>query len=216
MAKNPLNVQNFLESLTRRLHSKGHEELQILNELKRKDSGDERAEIKSWDVSFYNNLLKEQNYSVNEETIREYFPSDHVVKTTMEIYQELLGLKFSKVERDSLWHEEATCYEVHDDNNEFLGTFYLDLYPREGKYGHAAVFPLEKRAEVEGKVHKASVAMLCNFDKPTESKPSLLIHSDVVTFFHEFGHVMHGLCSHAKYARFSGTSVERDFVELPS
>jgi len=92
----------------------------------------------------------------------------------------------------------------------------LDLYPRDDKFGHAAVFPLLKRAKIDGQVIPAAVAMLCNFDKPTETRPSLLPHGDVVTFFHEFGHCMHGMCSHANYSRFSGTSVERDAVELPS
>jgi Zn-dependent oligopeptidase len=97
-----------------------------------------------------------------------------------------------------------------------LGHFYLDLYPRDNKFGHAAVFPMLKRAKIDGQVIPAAAAMLCNFDKPSEDRPSLLPHGDVVTFFHEFGHVMHGMCSHANYSRFSGTSVERDFVELPS
>lgn len=135
----------------------------------------------------------------------------------MDIYQELLSLKFTKLEDIEVWHEEASCYLVEDKSSgETLGHFYLDLYPREGKYGHAAVFPMLKRAKIAGKVIPAAAGMMCNFDKPTPEKPSILPHSDVVTFFHEFGHVMHGMCSHSNYARFSGTSVERDFVELPS
>ena len=135
----------------------------------------------------------------------------------MEIYQELLGLKFTLVPNVQLWHEEASCYLVEDkQSGETLGHFYLDLYPRDNKFGHAAVFPLLKRAKIDGKVIPAAAAMLCNFDKPSETRPSLLPHGDVVTFFHEFGHVMHGMCSTANYSRFSGTSVERDFVELPS
>lgn len=135
----------------------------------------------------------------------------------MDIYQELLGLKFTKIPNALVWHEEVSCYEVQDaKSGESVGQFYLDLYPRDHKYGHAAEFTLLKRAKIEGKVIPAVAAMLCNFDKPSAERPSLLPHDDVVTFFHEFGHVMHELCSHADYARFSGTSVERDFVELPS
>lgn len=116
-----------------------------------------------------------------------------------------------------MWHEDVSCYLVEDKaTGENLGIFYLDLYPRDNKYGHAAVFPLLKRAKIEGKIIAPAAGMLCNFDKPTADKKSLLYHGDVVTFFHEFGHVMHGMCSHATYSRFSGTSVERDFVELPS
>lgn len=135
----------------------------------------------------------------------------------MEIYQELLGLNFSQVSGLDLWHEDASCFEVKDTKSgEIFGHFYLDLHPRDNKFSHAAVFPLLKRAKIDGKVVPAAAAMLCNFDKPTAERASLLPHSDVVTFFHEFGHVMHEMCSQANYSRFSGTSVERDFVELPS
>jgi Zn-dependent oligopeptidase len=135
----------------------------------------------------------------------------------MEIYQELLGLKFAPVPGVKLWHEDASCFVVNDaKSNEIIGHFYLDLYPRDNKYGHAAVFDILKRAKIDGKVIPAAAAMLCNFDTPTKDRPSTLPHGDVVTFFHEFGHCMHGMCSTANYSRFSGTSVERDFVELPS
>jgi Zn-dependent oligopeptidase len=101
-------------------------------------------------------------------------------------------------------------------SQELLGHFYLDLYPRENKYGHAAVFPLIKRAKIEDKIIPSAAAMVCNFEKPQPEKPSNLYHDDVETFFHEFGHVMHNMCTKSNYSRFSGTSVERDFVELPS
>jgi Zn-dependent oligopeptidase len=97
-----------------------------------------------------------------------------------------------------------------------MGQFYLDLFPRENKYGHAAAFPLQMRAQVDGKTHLPAAAMVTNFDKPSANKPSLMSHGEVVTFFHEFGHVMHNMCTEATYSRFSGTSVENDVVELPS
>ena len=109
------------------------------------------------------------------------------------------------------------CYEVTDKTNgRLLGHFYLDLYPRDGKFNHAAVFPMVKRASLADKFENSAAAMVCNFQKPSADKPSLLYHNDVVTFFHEFGHVMHNICTTSTFARFSGTSVERDFVELPS
>ena len=135
----------------------------------------------------------------------------------MEIYQDLLGLKFSKLEGVPTWHEDVKVYQVHDKaSDEVLGEFYLDLHPRDNKYGHAAVFPLLKRAKIDGQIMKPAAAMVTNFDKPTADKPSLMQHQEVTTFFHEFGHVMHNLCSEANYKKFSGTSTERDFVELPS
>lgn len=110
-----------------------------------------------------------------------------------------------------------SCYEVKDkESKQLLGHFYLDLYPRPDKYNHAAAFGLTKRARIDGQILPAAAAMVTNFNPPKDGKPSLLQHSQVVTFFHEFGHVMHHMCSEANYSRFSGTSVERDFVEMPS
>jgi thimet oligopeptidase len=135
----------------------------------------------------------------------------------MEIYEDLLGLKFTELDGVPVWHEDVNVYQVHDKaTNQTLGEFYLDLHPRDNKYGHAAVFPILKRAKIDGKIMTPAAAMVTNFDKPHEGKPSLMQHSEVTTFFHEFGHVMHNLCSEANYKKFSGTSVERDFVELPS
>jgi Zn-dependent oligopeptidase len=135
----------------------------------------------------------------------------------MNIYQELLGLKFKKLDSCKAWEKSVTCYKVFDErSNEFMGLFYLDLYPREGKYNHAAVFPLVQRSVVGDDIKRAAAAMVVNFDTAKEGQPSLMVHSNVKTFFHEFGHVMHNMCSKANYARFSGTAVERDFVELPS
>jgi len=116
-----------------------------------------------------------------------------------------------------VWHPDVTCYEVRDKaSKNTLGHFYMDLYPRDDKYGHAAAFPILKIANIDGKTKLAASAMVTNFNPATADAPSLLPHREVVTFFHEFGHIMHDMCSESKYARFSGTSVETDFVEMPS
>ena len=112
MAKDPVNVQNFEEELTLKLLKKGKEEYDLLQDLKRKETGDSNAILESWDRSYYNNLLKEQQYQVDEEKIKEYFPTNHVVKVTMEIYQELLNLKFTQLDNPQVWHEDVTCYKV--------------------------------------------------------------------------------------------------------
>jgi thimet oligopeptidase len=135
----------------------------------------------------------------------------------MQIYQNLLGLKFKLIEGAEAWHEEVRCYEVRDkESSEVVGHFYLDLFPRPNKFNHAAAFNLLPRARVDGQVLTGAVALVTNFSPAGKGEEALLMHREVVTFFHEFGHVMHHMCSEANYARFSGTAVERDFVEMPS
>jgi Zn-dependent oligopeptidase len=119
--------------------------------LKKEETGNPDAVLNSWDRNFYTNVLKEKFYSIDEEKIKEFFPVEHVVKETMDIYQELLGLKFTLIPNVQLWHEDASMYLVQDAaNKETLGHFYLDLHPRDNKFSHAAVFPLLKRAKIDG------------------------------------------------------------------
>jgi len=129
-------------------------------------------------------------------------------------------VKFEKmdVENSHVWHEEVQQFCVKDSKSgNKLGYFYLDLHPREGKYGHAAVFPLQSSCTFSnGEKSLATVAMVANFTKPTPSAPSLLRFNEVETLYHEFGHVTHGVLSTTKFSYFSGTNVERDFVEAPS
>ncbi|MHA1450481.1 MAG: M3 family metallopeptidase [Candidatus Hodarchaeales archaeon] len=129
----------------------------------------------------------------------------------------MLGLTFTLIDVPK-WHEDVKVYAVSDtETNELIGQFYLDIFPRDGKFNHAAAFTLVRGRELpSGKYQATLSAMVANFNKPSENSPSLLPHSDVVTLFHEFGHIMHQLVTTAKYSRFSGTQVKRDFVEVPS
>jgi thimet oligopeptidase len=146
---------------------------------------------------------------------------DHVVETTLQIYQELLGLSFDEIPKGNFWSwypKEVRCFRVSDTaTNDQIGHFYLDLHPRTGKYGHAAIFHLVKRnITASGGAQGAVDCMLCNLPPSTESQPSLLRHQNVVTFFHEFGHIMHGLCSEGIGNSTRLAKCPRDFVEAPS
>jgi len=190
-------------------------------DLKKKDCAERGhtfdGKINPWDWRYYYNMVIEKEYQVDEDKISEYFPVEHVTDAMLQIYEEVLGLTFIKTQNPKTWHEDVQQYSVYNaPDKAFMGHFYLDLYPREGKYGHAAEFDIQKGCIVNGKKQYPGSAMLANFTKPLKDKPALLKHDEVVTFFHEFGHVMHELMSTAKYHLFSGTNVQRDFVETPS
>jgi len=173
--------------------------------------------MNSWDWRYYHNMVMEKEYQIDEEKISEFFPMDHVTEAMLQIYEEVLGLTFMKSKQSNSWHEDVPQYAVFNSSDKtFMGHFYLDLYPREGKFGHAAKFDLQRGCLINGQKRYPAAAMLANFTRPQKDKPSLLKHNEVVTYFHEFGHVMHDLMSTAKYHLFSGTSVQRDFVETPS
>jgi len=176
------------------------------------------GKINKEDFWYYITAIQEKEFSVDQEQLKEYFPIDVVTKGLMDIYQRLLGLTFTKVEGVPVWHPDVELYKVEDTaSKETIGYFFLDLFPREGKYGHAAMWQIQPGSlDPEGNRAKAVAGMACNFPKPTSDRPSLLYHSQVKTYFHEFGHVMHGIASRTNLSYFYGTNVEGDFVEAPS
>ena len=222
MAKSAANVLNFEKDLAEKLEGHRNKEMQEWLRLKEEEVTS-RGEpfdgaVHSFDWNYLHRANMENNFQVDNEAIKEYFPMDVVTNGMLGIYEEILSLKFVEIAEPPVWHESVRMFAVHDaDTSEFMGHFYLDLFPREGKYGHAAAFGLLPRyIRKDGSVRHPASAMVANFSKPTETQPSLLKFDEVETYFHEFGHVMHGLCTQSPYARFSGTSVERDFVEAPS
>jgi thimet oligopeptidase len=219
MAKDPGTVNAFLGRLRGKLKPLGREELEVLLALKRAMEG--RASdgvIHAWDWRFYDNLLHKAKYDVDQEKVREYFPADLVVAQLLDVYQKLLGVRFRPIPGGLTWHPDAKLYEITDASGGApIGYFYMDLFPREGKYSHAAAFNMvTERLLPDGTRRKPVSAIVANFDKPSADRPSLLSHDEVETIFHEFGHIMHQTLTKAKYGRFSGSNVARDFVEAPS
>jgi Zn-dependent oligopeptidase len=219
MAKNPKTVNAFLERLRRRLTPLGREELEVLQAFKRAMEG--RASdgvIHAWDWRYYDNLLRKTKYQVDQERVREYFPADLVVENLLAVYQTMLSVRFRQIPDAASWHPDVKLYEIVDAaGGPPIGYFYMDLFPREGKYSHAAAFSLiTERVMADGSVRKPVSAIVANLDKPSADRPSLLDHEEVETIFHEFGHIMHQTLTKTKYGRFSGSNVARDFVEAPS
>lgn len=228
MAKKPENVSEFLDSLKERLAPMARQDLASLLKIKEEDYKARGlpfdGKFYAWDNRYYTNILLENEYKVDNQEIANYFSIGNTIDKILELYEKTLRIKVFKVEDADkrVWHEDVHQFHVWDasesgEATEFLGWFYLDLHPRPNKYGHAANFNLSPGyLDESGKVVRPVTALVCNFSKPTATKPSLLKHDEVVTLFHEMGHGIHNLVSKTKYARFHGTSVERDFVEAPS
>lgn len=216
MAKDPERVASFYEGLISPLTKQGEADLSVMGELLAEDAGENQ--VQSWDWRFYDTQQRRTDYGVDPFEVANYFPLDGVLDGMFDLVQETFGLEFQEVADPDVWHPDVRLFAIHDaGSKELLAHFYLDLFPREGKYGHAAEFPLVMSRRMEdGSYQNPVCAMVANFTKPTASAPSLLQHGEVETLFHEFGHVLHQNLGRTELARFAGTSVERDFVEAPS
>jgi len=216
MAHDTKRVLKFLDDLDAKLLPKAREDLSVLASLKAKDTGMANAAIDPWDVSYYDNMLRKTKYAVDTNVVRQYFPAEHTIDAVLGIYSKVLGLNYTKVTPGDGPLPEVLEYNVTDKNTgKFIGTFYLDLYPREGKYSHFANFPfLPVRREPNGSYRPPLSMIIGNWAKPAPGKPSLLSHDEVETFFHEFGHNMAALLTTAPYETLSG--FKQDFVEAPS
>jgi thimet oligopeptidase len=218
MAKTARAAIEFEEQLKAGLEPKFAAELEEFRKLKAEETGDAKAQIQLWDAAYFSNQLKKKRYAVDAEQLRVFFPYDRVLQGMFDIYQSIFGLKFAEVEAPYKWVDDLKLYAVSDQaTGEPLGLFYLDMFPREGKFNHFALFGITggKRLQ-DGSYQRPVAALVCNFPPPQPGKPSLLKHSEVETLFHEFGHAIHDLVTRANYSRFAGTSVPRDFVEAPS
>ncbi|MCB9849004.1 MAG: Zn-dependent oligopeptidase [Phycisphaeraceae bacterium] len=218
MAKSAKEALAFEWDLINGLEPKFQDEISAYRALKVKDTGDPNAQIRIWDWRYYDNQLKKSRYSVDSEALRVYFPLEKCLAGMFDIYQEIFGLKFEQIDPGYTWFDGVTCWYVSDAaTGDPLGFFYLDLYPRQGKYNHFAEFGIiEEKVMPNGRSQRPVVSLVCNFTPPTADAPSLMTHDELETLFHEFGHAMHAILTQTKYGQFAGTSVPGDFVEAPS
>ncbi len=216
MAKNPLTVWNFENNLIDKVKEKAKYDYDELLKIKRAYLNDQNAKtIQPWEAGFYNDRLLKEKYQLDQNKVKEYFELNNVLDGLFLVAQQLFDVKFREIKNPSVWQSDARLFEVIQDGK-VISHFYLDLYPRDNKFSHAASFPM-----ISGKLTKDGyqmpvAALVCNFPRPAENQPSLLLHSEVETFFHEFGHILHSILTKSKLASFAGTSVSRDFVEAPS
>ena len=214
MAQNFNQVNNFLNELLECAMPVAKREIKELTEYSKKIGGPDKLE--SWDSAFYTEKLKLEKFSIDDEILRPYFKLEDVVKGIFEVAGRLYSIKFNKVSNIPVYHEDVTTYEVSDGDGSFIGIFYADFFPRKGKKSGAWMTSFKSQAVIDGKDERPHISIVCNFTKPTDSKPSLITFNEVTTLFHEFGHALHGLLSKCTYHLISGTNVYWDFVELPS
>lgn len=210
MVENPETVRRFLDDVRRVVTEAEVRDLAQLSEVKGRITGTsvEEASINRWDASFYRERLRDERFAIDQEALRRYFPTAASVQWMLDISQRLYAIRFERASVP-VWHDEVIYFDVLDAaSGTTIGGVYLDLYPREGKYKHAAAWPVRGVSRKTGR--KPISVLVTNLNREG------LTHDELETLLHEFGHVLHGVLSQTEYLEHSGTSVERDFVEAPS
>ncbi|MCK6594277.1 MAG: M3 family metallopeptidase [Bacteriovoracaceae bacterium] len=214
MASKPSNVTSFLNNLLDHALPAAKEEMEELRAYAKKLGLE--GELQKWDYAFYAEKLKMEKYQVDDEMLKPYFKLENVVEGVFKVAQKLYGLTFKKRTDIPVYHPDVTAFEVLDENGEHVAVFYQDYFPRPGKRNGAWMTSFRGQKVEGGKNVRPHVSIVCNFTKPTATKPSLLTFNEVTTLFHEFGHALHGMLANTTYESLSGTNVYWDFVELPS
>jgi peptidyl-dipeptidase Dcp len=215
MAMSPRKVVDFLDELLNKAKPHAEKEIGKLKLLAKELDGID--DFQSYDTAYYSEILKKRELKINDEMLRPFFKLENVVNGIFKVAQLLYGLKFNEVFNVAKYHEDVRTFEVYDEcDGKFVGLFYTDFFPRSTKRSGAWMSAIKEQGMFSGKVERPHIMIVCNFTKPTKSKPSLLTLDEVLTLYHEFGHALHGLLSNVKYRDLSGTNVYWDFVELPS
>lgn len=219
MAKTPEAVWEFENDLKEKVRAKADYDLQQLKDVKSSITGVKATKLEEHELGYYTNILKKEKYKLDDELLSEYFELGSVIEGLFGITESLLGLRYEEVKNPDVWHPDVRQFKCFDANTGVqIGRFYLDLFPRENKYSHAACFPMNSGLLLpNNKVQMAEASLVCNFTKPKGDKPALLKHDEVETFFHEFGHLIHCMVAKSDVAMLSGlNTVKLDFVEAPS
>ncbi|MFV7769933.1 oligopeptidase A [Shewanella marisflavi] len=215
MAESPKQVLDFLNELAARSKQQGQNELAELTAFAEKEFG--VSELAPWDLSYYAEKLKHHRYEISQELLRPYFPEDRVLSGLFYTVSRLFGLTIEEQEHFDSWHKDVRFFHIKDAEGEHRGSFYLDLYAREGKRGGAWMDDCRVRRQTAHDLQKPVAYLTCNFNAPVNGKPALFTHDEVTTLFHEFGHGIHHMLTKIDVAGVSGINgVPWDAVELPS
>ncbi|WP_299161253.1 M3 family metallopeptidase [uncultured Tenacibaculum sp.] len=214
MAETPEKVLSFSNDLLVKAKPAAQREFTNLENYAKKLDGIDQ--LQKWDSAYYSEKLKKELFSLDQELLKPYFKLENVIDGAFEIAGKLFDLQFEEINSIDTYHEDVKTYSVTDKNGKFVSHFYADFHPRAGKRNGAWMTSYKPQQVKDGINERPQVSIVCNFTKPTETKPSLLTFNEVTTLFHEFGHALHGMLANTTYNSLSGTSVSWDFVELPS
>ena len=214
MASSSEKVTGFLTNLLEKSRPAATKEHQELNDFANKLDG--TKSLQSFDAGYYTEKLKQELFDLDDEKLKPYFKLDNVIQGAFTVANKLYDLSFEEIFDIDKYHEDVITYKVTDKSGEFVALFYADFHPRPGKQNGAWMTSFNNQFIKDGVNNRPHIVNVCNFTKPTETKPSLLTFGEVTTLFHEFGHALHGMLANTTYPGLSGTSVFRDFVELPS
>jgi len=214
MAETPEKVNEFLNELLDKAKPAAQEEFEKLEAFAKET--DNIDQLQKWDSAYYSEKLKQKLFDLDDEKLKPYFKLENVINGAFTVANKLFGLHFEEIDDIDKYHDDVLTYKVTDSEGELVSIFYADFFPRSGKRNGAWMTSYKPQMIKNGVNERPHVSIVCNFTKPTKSKPSLLTFNEVTTLFHEFGHALHGMLANTTYPSLSGTSVYWDFVELPS
>ncbi len=215
MVKNPDAISDFLNKLLTPALPKAKQEVAELN-IYAKANGFNEENIMPWDFSFYAEQLRLEKYDLNDEQLKPYFQLEHCINAIFDLANRLYGLTFNELKDIPVYHQDVKVYDVKDRDGSHLALFYADFFPRESKRGGAWMTEFRGQRIYDNIDERPLISIVTNFTKPTADTPSLITHDEFTTLLHEFGHALHGILTKGKYESMTGTSVDHDFVELPS
>jgi Zn-dependent oligopeptidase len=213
MAETSINVKTFLDDLLVKAKPAAELEFKQLAELAKKDGIDQ---LEKWDSAYYSEKLKKELFDLEEEKLKPYFKLENVIDGVFQVSNKLYDLQFEEINDIDKYHEDVKTYKVTDTSGNYIAILYADFFPRKGKRNGAWMTSYKGQWKKDGENSRPHISIVCNFTKPTNTKPSLLTFNEVTTLFHEFGHALHGMLANTNYPSLSGTNVYWDFVELPS
>lgn len=214
MAKTPEKVETFLNELLEKAKPAALKEFTELESFAKELDGIDQ--LQKWDGAYYAEKLKQKRFDLDDEKLKPYFKLENVIQGVFTISERLYGLHFEEISTIDKYHQDVLTYKVTNDKGDLVSIFYADFFPRPGKRNGAWMTSYKPQYVKNGENSRPHISIVCNFTKPTKSKPSLLTFNEVTTLFHEFGHALHGMLANTTYPSLSGTSVFWDFVELPS